>query len=107
DIAGPNPFPKAAQGVPLLFPAVKETDGLVDQFATDVAAMEMALGFEQRGHDMYAELAKAASDAKAGEAYEILAREENRHYAWIQGSLEYLTANRTWWDSEELPFFEG
>ncbi len=107
DITGPNPFPEASKGMQMLFPPVKEVEGMVDQFATDVSAMEMALQFEKAGYDMYQQQADLASDPKAREAYRILAKEENRHYTWIQQSLEYLKANKTWWDSEELPFFEG
>jgi len=107
DITGPNPFPEATKGMEMLFPAVKEANGMVDQHATDVAAMEMALEFEKRGYDMYQREAEAATDAKAREAYEVLAKEENRHYTWIQESLDYLTNNQTWWDTDEMPFFEG
>jgi rubrerythrin len=107
DIAGPNPFPEAAEGMEMLFPPVKEVGGVVDPVATDVAALELALEFERRGHEMYKRHAEAAKDPKAREAYGILAKEENRHYTWIQKSLEYLTANQTWWDAEQKPFFEG
>jgi len=37
----------------------------------------------------------------------MLAREENRHYVLLQNSRDYLLNNQTWWDTEELPFFEG
>lgn len=107
DITGPNPFPEAAEGMEMLFPPVKEVNGVVDQVATDVAALELALQFEQRGYEMYTRQAESAEDPKAREAYEVLAKEENRHYTWIQGTLDYLTDNQTWWDAEEMPFFEG
>ena len=107
DITGPNPFPEVSEGTELLFPPVKEAGGLVDQHATDVAAMELALAFEKRGYDMYKRQAELAADQAARQAYEILAREENRHYTWIQESLDYLTENETWWDADQFPMFEG
>ncbi|MGQ9586255.1 MAG: ferritin family protein [Anaerolineae bacterium] len=107
DITGPNPFPEAAEGMEMLFPSVKEVGGVVDQVATDVAALGLALEFERRGYEMYTRQAELATDEKARQAYKILAKEENRHYTWIQGSLDYLTHNETWWDQEEFPFFEG
>lgn len=73
----------------------------------DVAALEFAMETEQLSYDLYKGAADEQTDPAAKQAYELLAREENRHYEILQSSRDYLVDNQTWWDSEELPFFIG
>jgi len=79
----------------------------VPSLDNDMAALEFALETEQMSYDLYSKSAGEQSDASAKEAYEILAAEENRHFELLQSSRDYLAANGTWWDTEEMPFFEG
>jgi rubrerythrin len=46
-------------------------------------------------------------DPHAREAYEFLTKQEAQHYRLLQNTLDYLTENQTWWDSDEYPFFIG
>ena len=62
---------------------------------------------ERLSYDLYKKSAEEQSDPAAKEAYELLARQENLHYEMLQSSRDYLLNNQTWWDTEELPFFEG
>jgi rubrerythrin len=73
----------------------------------DKAALTFALETEQMSYDLYRNAAEEQDDAAAKRAYGILAAEENKHYVLLQSSRDYLESNETWWDSEELPFFEG
>jgi len=73
----------------------------------DVAALEFGMETEQLSYNLYRRAAEEQTDPAARQAYELLAREENRHYQLLQSSRDYLLNNQTWWDSEELPFFEG
>ncbi|HID89805.1 MAG TPA: hypothetical protein EYP52_08875 [Anaerolineae bacterium] len=73
----------------------------------DVAALEFGLETERISRELYAKAAEEAEDPLAKEAYEFLTRQEEEHYRLLQNTLEYLTQNQTWWDSEELPFFTG
>jgi len=73
----------------------------------DVAALEFGMETEQLSYDLYKKSAEEQTDPAARQAYELLAKEENRHYEILQSSRDYLVDNQTWWDSEELPFFEG
>ena len=73
----------------------------------DVAALEFGMETERLSYDLYKKSAKEQTDPSAKKAYELLAKEENRHYEILQSSRDYLVDNETWWDSEELPFFEG
>ena len=73
----------------------------------DIAALEFGMETERLSYGLYAQSAEQASDPAAKKAYEFLAREENHHYEILQSSRDYLTDNQTWWDDEQLPFFEG
>ena len=73
----------------------------------DIAALEFGMETEQLSYDLYKKSAGEQADPTARRAYELLAKEENRHYDILQSSRDYLVDNGTWWDSEELPFFEG
>ncbi len=73
----------------------------------DIAALRFGLETERISRDLYAQAAEAADDPRAREAYQFLVRQEEAHYRRLQNTLEYLTQNQTWWDSEELPFFTG
>lgn len=72
----------------------------------DIAALEFALETEKLSYDLYNQAA-GQSDGAAKLAYQFLAREENHHYEILQSSRDYLVNNKTWWDDEESPFFEG
>jgi rubrerythrin len=73
----------------------------------DVAALEFGMETERLSYDLYKKSAEEQTDPSAKKAYQLLAEEENRHYEILQSSRDYLVDNETWWDSEELPFFEG
>ena len=92
-IFAPARVPRLGRGVPSL--------------DNDLAALEFAMETEQMSYDLYKTSAEEQPDQAAKEVYEMLAREENRHYVLLQNSRDYLLNNQTWWDTEELPFFEG
>ncbi len=73
----------------------------------DVAALEFGMETEQLSYNLYKRAAEEQTDPAAKQVYELLAREENRHYEILQSSRDYLVDTETWWDDEELPFFIG
>jgi len=83
------------------------TPARVPSLDNDLAALEFAMETEQMSYDLYRTSAEEQPDQAAKEVYEMLAREENKHYVLLQNSRDYLLNNQTWWDTEELPFFEG
>ncbi|MHB0876207.1 MAG: ferritin family protein [Anaerolineae bacterium] len=90
-----------------LFPRAAEVMAQIDAGSGDIDAVDMALVAEQRGYDIYARAAKATDDTNAQAAYQMLMREESRHFEWLQRSRGYLVSNETYWDDSEFPFFEG
>ena len=73
----------------------------------DIAALKFGLETERISRRLYAQAAQEADDERARQAYEFLTRQEETHYQLLQNTLDYLTQNQTWWDSEEYPFFTG
>jgi rubrerythrin len=75
--------------------------------ASDIAALEYGLETEAISRELYDQAAQALDDPHGRAAYRFLVKQEEEHYRLLQNTLDYLTANQTWWDSEEMPFFEG
>jgi rubrerythrin len=73
----------------------------------DIAALEFGLETERISRELYAQAARETGDPRAHEAYQFLTHQEEQHYQLLQNTLEYLTQNQTWWDSDEYPFFIG
>ena len=102
DPANPDlPGQEYPEPMPIFAPA------RVPSLDNDLAALEFAMETEQMSYDLYKTSAEEQPDQAAKEVYEMLAHEENRHYVLLQNSRDYLLNNQTWWDTEELPFFEG
>jgi rubrerythrin len=76
--------------------------------ADDLKALELAMGFEKRGYDLYKSASEVSTDLTAKAMYEFLVQEEGRHYELIQNSLEYLRDKGMWYFQDlEKPMFEG
>ena len=73
----------------------------------DIAALEYGLKTEEITRELYAQGEASTDDPHARGAYQFLVRQEEEHFKLLHNTHEYLAQNGTWWDSEELPFFEG
>ncbi len=73
----------------------------------DIAALRYGLETEELSRALYFQGAQAADDPHARAAYQFLVEQEEAHYRLLQNTIDYLDSNQTWWDSEQLPFFEG
>ena len=74
---------------------------------SDIAALEFGMETEELSQKLYADAAQETDDPNAREAYEFLTSQEQAHYHLLQNTLDFLTQNETWWDSDEFPFFIG
>jgi len=88
---------------PFIFPPPQQAPSIQG----DVAVLEYALKMEERSYRLYEEAKAKTPIPAAQELYGLLMEEENKHYKVLREALEYLTANQTWWDDWEKPFFEG
>lgn len=102
DPAGPDlPGEEPAEPLPVFTPDREIS------LEGDIAALEFGLETEQISRELYAQAAQETDDPSARKAYEFLTSQEEQHYRLLQNTLEYLTQNQTWWDSDEYPFFIG
>ncbi len=99
----PQTVPEGVLLPPFIFPSPEEAPGIKE----DVAVLEYALKMEERSYNLYREARDKTSAPIGREIYGLLMEEENKHYKVLREALEYLTANQTWWDDWEKPFFEG
>lgn len=91
-----------------IFPEASAAAQLIPAGATDEQALQMAMDFERRGYDLYAQAAQAAASDAERELWQYLAKAEDKHFVFLQETYEYLTNNGVWYfDEQELPFFEG
>jgi rubrerythrin len=89
-----------------LFP--DDAEDLLPPDADDLKALELAMGMEKYGYDLYKAAADGASDMTAKSMYEFLVQEESRHYELLQNTYQYLKDKGIWYfQDEEKPFFEG
>ncbi len=90
-----------------IFPEAKSVETLVPAGASDEQALKLALDFERRGYDLYKAEADRATGAEDKRLWTYLANAEDRHYAFLDKTLEFLKTNGTWYfDEKEFPFFE-
>lgn len=91
-----------------IFPEASAATELIPPDASDEQALQLAMDFEQRGYDLYAQAAKEATSDAERELWEYLAKAEDKHYTFLQETYEYLINNGVWFfDDREKPFFEG
>jgi rubrerythrin len=91
-----------------IFPEADAAKNLIPPDASDEQALQMAMDFEQRGYDLYKKAATQAETMHEREMWEYLAAAEDKHFAFLQETHEYLVNDGVWYfDDRELPFFEG
>ena len=80
---------------------------MIGDNATDLDALHLAMDFEKRGHAMYHKASETGNlDARA--IYRYLAQEENKHFALLQKTSDYLAQKGSWFfDDLEKPHFDG
>lgn len=91
-----------------MFPDKRDVAFMIPADATDVAALELAMKFEEDGYRMYIKAGEETDDPKGKRMFKFLAKQENTHYAFLQKTHEYLTTEGAWYfDEEEFPMFDG
>ena len=91
-----------------IFPKAKSANQLIPDDTTDEQALQLAMNFEKKGYDLYAQAAKQAASPEEKAIWDLLAKAEDEHYAYLADTLDYLSSNGKWYfDDQELPFFEG
>jgi len=106
DITQLPPLGEVPKGVllpPYIFPPPEEAPGIQG----DIAALEYGLEMEEHSYNLYKDAMGKSTDPNARDIYARLRKEENEHYRVLQETHAYLSANETWWDDWQKPFFTG
>jgi rubrerythrin len=105
---------EAAGGEPrdpklVLFPQEEqEVKEFVPAGTSDLEALKIAMGFEERAVAMYEQAAADAGDATAEAFFRELAEWEGTHYEILDNSYDYLANQGEWYFQEiEMPMYEG
>ncbi len=70
-------------------------------------AIRIALEMETEGFKYYKEVAEKADDPKEKKLFEILTKEEERHYQILNNTYSFLEDTGNWFMWEELSIVEG
>ena len=89
-----------------IFPEASSAKDLIPDGTTDEEALCLAMDFERRGYEQYMAAAESADSPEARATWQYLAKSEDKHYAFLQKTYDYLTTNGQWYfDEQELPIF--
>jgi len=70
-------------------------------------ALRIALDFERKGYEFYAQAAKDSSDPDHKALFEKLAGEENEHFRILESTRQYLDRTGEWFLWDEWGLVEG
>ncbi len=70
-------------------------------------AIRIALEMETEGYKYYREVAEQAEDPKEKKLFEVLTKEEERHYQILNNTYSFLEDTGNWFMWEELSIVEG
>ncbi len=91
-----------------LLPKIKSKDGLIkgEEGASDIEALKMALEFEKKAANYFAELAEKAEDEETKKLARELARWEETHYDLIQAEIDSITNTGFYFGVKEFEMSE-
>ena len=72
----------------------------------DVEAVKIAMEFEEKGYKFYEKAAQEATDENEKKLFDVLAVEENGHWAILEDTYTYLTAPEQWDIRENPPLLD-
>ncbi len=70
-------------------------------------AIRVALEMEKQGYEYYQKAAREAEDEKEKRLFEVLTKEEERHYQLLNNTYNFLEDTGNWFMWEELSIVEG
>ncbi len=91
-----------------LMPKIKSKDGLIkgEEGASDLEALKMALEFEKKASNYFAELAKKSEDPETKKLAQELARWEETHYDLIQAEIDSINNTGFYFGVKEFEMSE-
>ena len=91
-----------------LMPKIRSKDGLIkgEEGTSDIGALKMALEFEKKASNYFAELAEKVEDPDTKKLAEELARWEETHYDLIQAEIDSITNTGFYFGVKEFEMSE-
>jgi rubrerythrin len=78
-----------------------------DAQAGELEIIEGAMNVERKGYHMYASAVETVQSARAREVFQHLAEEEQRHYALLKNTYDYMADPEGWHGFDENPMLDG
>jgi len=91
----------------ILKSTVEKVDEMPEADDDDVKAIEIAIQFEAKGSEFYAELRDACVDPKEKAFFGLLAGIEREHYLSLKDTEEYLKDPESWFTKSEHHGLDG
>ena len=86
---------------------VKKVDEMPEADDDDLKAIEIAVEFEAKGSEFYAELRDACTDPKEKAFFGLLAGIEREHYLSLKDTEEYMKDPESWFTKSEHHSLDG
>ncbi len=81
-----------------------------DPYAAQASELEIvqgAMDVERKGYHMYANAVSTVKSDRAREIFQHLAEEEQRHYALLKNTYDYMADPEGWHGFDENPMLDG
>ncbi len=79
----------------------------IEASSDEKEAIRLALEMEGKGFHFYQEALKSATEEKEKRLFEVLIKEEERHYQLLNNTYSFLEDTGNWFMWEELSIVEG
>jgi len=100
--------PDGGKGLRTIFArASEEMDSKIEVLATELDAVEKAMGMENKTYDFYESQAEKADHDAERDFYWSLASEEREHHLILLDYYEYLKDPAGWFVKKERPSLDG
>jgi len=101
-------WPDRGKGLRTIFSrATQKMNSNVEIMATELDAVQKAMGMENKTHDFYKSQGQKATYDAERDFYETLAAEEKRHHLILLDYYEYLKDTAGWFVKKEHPSLDG
>jgi rubrerythrin len=91
----------------ILFGVLKDIDNSAKVDSDDLAAVKVAVDFEEKGFEFYARLRDGSSDPREKEFFDLLSMIEHEHYLSLRNAEEYFSDPTGWFIKMEHHTLDG
>ena len=104
---GPAPLASEKEWKNIFEEARGSVEKTIKAATGDVEALTLGMEFEEKGMNYYKKLSEESSNPLEKKFYDIIAKEEHRHYLILQDARELLTDPSGWYEKTEKIGLDG